>query len=134
MNEQQNNNDKDQVTKWQKRYTTTIAASIAILVFIVMFGTAILLSTQKTSDADRAALSAFNEISATFINEFYAGSENNPTVTEVYGYDVSPDGDFYIKYNLCEQSSDQYVNCKNGKIYFWTDEEGQRAYGFDYSE
>lgn len=133
MEKQQDNRDNMEAI-WRKRFLAVMIASIAFIVLVLAVGCSYFITNKETIDADHKALSTFNEISATFINEFYADLENNPTVTEIYGYGVSPDGDFYIEYNLCEQSADRYVNCKDGKIYFLTDENGERVYSFSYVE
>ncbi len=133
--------DSQMVETWKKRFwlATSILSTIILIIVTVGCVGFLCVKDKIVSDEDIAALAVFDEIAAPFINNIQSRPEDNHiTTTKVSGYDISPDGDFNISFNLCERIDTEdgfkYGNCRDGKMYFWWDDEYGRSYGFGFDE
>ena len=104
----------------------------AVLLALVM--AAALPGCSLLSEEDAAALEVYDEVAESFVNGFDL-KEGVKTYADVSGYGISPDGDFYISYQLNTLDDlNNVTDSQNGKIYFWESEDGHRSFGFGYEE
>ena len=125
---------------YKKRFWCSIVVSAIIILLMLICGTFCLIKNKdiksEISNEDLAALDIFDEIAKGFLDNFDLDTERT-IGTQVQGYGISKDGDFYIsfKYFIRNEDDMTYSEGGNAKMYFWTDKEtGHRSYAVSWDE